>query len=131
MSLPLRAGGGPEVGKVKEASSPAKPVTQTWVSVALLLGGVIALAWALFLAQFFDEPSAVGLVRAVLLTWSGMSLATFILAVPAAIMLLRRDRLGRSLGWFVSILMTATWVGAIAGIPALIGLGFSRKASRP
>jgi hypothetical protein len=130
MSLPLRAGGGPEVGKVKDAPASAKPITQTWVSVALLIGGAIALAWAVFLAQFFGEPSAVGPVRAVLLTWSGMSLATFILAVPAAIMLLRRDRLGRSLGWFVSILMTATWVGAIAGIPALIGLGVSRRAAK-
>ena len=116
---------------VPSTSLPAKPVTQTWVSVALLLGGVIGLGWALFLGQFFGEPSAVGPVKAVLLIWSGMSLATFILAVPAAIMLLRRARLGRSLGWIVSILMTATWVGAIAGIPALIGLGFSRKAARP
>jgi hypothetical protein len=130
MSLPLRAGGGPEVGKVNQAGS-ARPVTQTWVSVALLIGGLIALAWALFLAQFFGEPSAVGPVRAVLLTWSGMSVATFILAVPAAIMLLRRARSGRPVAWIVSILMTATWVGAIAGIPALIGLGFSRKAARP
>lgn len=116
---------------MREATASARPVTQAWVSVALLVGGLIALGWALFLAQFFSEPSAVGPVKAVLLTWSGMSLATFILAVPAAIMLLRRDRLGRSLGWIVSILMTATWVGAIAGIPALIGLGFSRKPSRP
>jgi hypothetical protein len=116
---------------VKEASPPARPVTQTWVSVALLIGGLIGLAWALFLAQFFGEPSAVGPVRAVLLTWSGMSVATFILAVPAAIMLLRRARSGRPVAWIVSILMTATWVGAIAGIPALIGLGFSRKPAKP
>ena len=113
---------------MQSAPASVKPVTQTWVSVALLAGGVIALAWALFLAQFFGEPSAVGPVRAVLLTWSGLSLATAILAVPAAIMLLRRDRFGRPIGWVASILMTATWVGAIAGIPALIGLGWSRPA---
>jgi hypothetical protein len=127
MSLPLRAEGGPEVGKVKEAT---RPVTQTWVSVALLAGGVIGLAWALFLGQFFGEPSAVGPVKAVLLTWSAMSLATFILAVPTAIMLLRRARPARPFAWIVSILMTATWVGAIAGIPALIGLGWSRRPAR-
>jgi hypothetical protein len=112
-------------------SPPPKPVTQTWVSVALLVGGVIGLAWALFLGQFFGEPSAVGPVRVVLLTWSGMALATFLLAVPAAIMLLRRSSAGRPLAWMTSILMTATWVGAIAGIPALIGLGFSRKPAKP
>jgi hypothetical protein len=115
---------------VPSTTPPARPVTQTWVSVALLLGGVIALAWALFLGQFFGEPSAVGPVRAVLLTWSAISLATFILAVPAAIMLLRRARSGRPVAWIASILMTATWVGAIAGIPALIGLGFSRKPAK-
>jgi hypothetical protein len=116
---------------VPSTSLPAKPVTQTWVSVALLLGGVIGLGWALFLGQFFGEPSAVGPVKAVLLIWSGMSLATFILAVPAAIMLLRRARPARPVAWIVSILMTATWVGAIAGIPALIGLGWSRRPARP
>ena len=99
--------------------------------MALLIGAVIAVSWALFLAQFFDEPSAVGRIKAVLLVWSGISLAAGALAVPAAVMLYRRARSGRPLAWIVSILMTATFVGAIAGIPALIGLGSSRKAARP
>jgi hypothetical protein len=109
----------------------AKPFTQPWVSVALLIGAAISIAWAVFLLQFRNEPSAVGGTKDALMIWSGSSLAAGALAVPAAIMLLRRDRPGRPLAWIVSMLMTATCVGAIAGIPALIGLGSSRNASRP
>ena len=109
----------------------AKPFTQPWVSVAILIGAAIGVAWALFLLQFMNEPSAVGRPKAVLVIWFGVSLGTACLAVPTAIMLLRRDRSGRPLAWIVSILITATIVGAIAGIPALIGLGSSRRTSRP
>lgn len=104
-------------------------LTPHWVRVALLIGAAIAIAWAAFLAQFMNEPSAVGRSKVVLVIWSVISLATAVLALSAAIMLRRRDRSGRPLAWFVSILMTVTFVGAIAGIPALIGLASSRNAS--
>jgi hypothetical protein len=109
----------------------ATPVTQPWVSVAILIGAAIGVAWALFLLQFMNEPSAVGRPKAVLVFWVVASLTAAVLAAPAAIMLRRRDRSGRPLAWIVSILITATLVGAIAGIPALIGLGSSRRTSRP
>src|ERR1700694_2335970 len=105
--------------------------TQRWVGAALLIGGAIAVAWAAFLSQFMNEPSAVGRSKAVLVIWAVASLTAAVLAAPAAIMLRRRDRPGRPLAWSVSILITATIVGAIAGIPALIGLGSSRRTSRP
>lgn len=112
-------------------ASAARPFTQPWVGVALLIGGAIGIAWGAFLAQFMNEPSAVGPTKAVLVIWVLISWTGAILALPAAIMLRRRDRLGRALAWIVSIFITATFVGAIAGVPALIGLWSSRKASRP
>lgn len=111
--------------------APAKPFTQTWVSVALLIGAAIGLVWAVFLVQFMNEPSAVGASKAVLVAWFVISIATAVLAVAAAILLFRRDRPGRPVAWTASILMTLTCVGAIAGIPALIGLFASRNAARP
>jgi hypothetical protein len=109
----------------------AKPFTQTWVSVALLIGAVIGIAWGAFLSQFMNEPSAVGPTKAVLVIWTVISWMAAVLTLPTAIMLRRRDRSGRALAWIVSILITATFVGAIAGVPALIGLGSSRNVSRP
>jgi uncharacterized membrane protein len=105
--------------------------TQAWVRVALLIGSGIGIAWAAFLSQFMNEPSAVGRSKAVLVIWAVISLTTAVLALPVAIMLRRRDRSGRALAWVVSILMTITFVGAVAGVPALIGLLWSRNASSP
>ncbi len=105
----------------------AKPFTQPWVSVALLIGAAIALGWATFLVQFRNEPSAIGPTKAALVAWFGVSLASAVLAVPAAAMLLRRNGPGRPLAWIVAILQTASCIGAIAGVPALIGLWSSRR----
>ncbi len=106
----------------------AKPFTPPWVSVALLIGGAIDAAWVVFLLQFMQEPSATGRSAAVLVMWFGVAGAAAGLAVLAAIMLRRRDRSGRVLAWMAAGLMTVTCVGAIAGVPALIGLGSSRKS---
>lgn len=105
--------------------------TPRWVPTTLLIGAAIAVAWAAFLSQFMNEPSAVGRSKVVLVIWAVASLTAAVLALPAAIMLRRRDRSARVLAWIVSVLITATFVGAIAGIPALIGLAWSRKGSRP
>jgi hypothetical protein len=109
----------------------ATPVTQPWVSVALLIGAAIDIGWVAFLAQFMQEPSATGRSAAVLVIWFGFAGAAAALAVLAAIMLLVRYRAGRVLAWMAAGLMTVTCVGAIAGIPALIGLGSSRRTPRP
>jgi hypothetical protein len=113
---------------LKPQTAAAKPFTQPWVSVALLIGAAIDIAWVVFLLQFMQEPSATGRSAAVLVFWFGFAGAAAALAVLAAILLRRRDRSGRVLAWIAAGLMTVTCVGAIAGIPALIGLWSSRKA---
>jgi hypothetical protein len=116
---------------LKPRPAAARPFTQTWVTVTLLIGAAMDIAVGIFLSQFMSEPSAVGRSKAALVIWSVVALATAVLAIPTAIMLVRQDRPGRPLAWLVSILMTATLVPAIAGIPALIGLWSSRKTVRP
>jgi cytochrome bd-type quinol oxidase subunit 2 len=109
----------------------AEPFTPRWVRVTLVIGAAIGVVWAAFLSQFLNEPSAVGRSKVVLVIWSLISLATAILALSTTILLRRHERSGRPLAWVVSILFMATCVGAIAGIPALIGLWSSRHAARP
>ena len=100
--------------------------------MALLIGAAIDVAWVVFLLQFMQEPSATGRSAAVLVLWFGFAGAAGGLAVLAAILLLlRSERSGRPLAWISAGLMTVTCVGAIAGIPALMGLWSSRTAVRP
>ena len=86
-------------------------------------------AWAWFIFGFITEPSAVGRVLAVLVTWIALSIAAALAGAVGAIGLLRREASGRALAWIAAIAMTLTGVGAIAGIPALIGLLASRNVA--
>jgi hypothetical protein len=86
-------------------------------------------SWAWFIFGFVSEPSAVGGVLAVLVYWIVMSIASVITGAVGAIGLLRHEGWGRPLAWTAAIAMTLTGVGAVAGIPALIGLVSSRNAS--
>ena len=106
-------------------------VTPRWVSVALAIGSLIAIAWAPFIYQFTSEVSSDHRSRAVLVFWALFSLWAAVMGMSGMI-LLRRDRSsGRPVAWVASIAMTLTCVGAIAGIPALIGLWSSRGPSKP
>jgi len=87
--------------------------------------------WAWFISGFISQPSAVGRVLAVLLYWIAMAIASGLTGAVGAIGLLRHRAWGRPLAWIAAIAMTLTGVGAVAGIPALIGLVSSRNASRP
>ena len=106
-------------------------VTPRWVSVALLIGAVICIAWGVFLLGFTSEPSADRRSRAVLVLWSSLSNAAALLGLFGAIGLIGRYRSGRPLAWVGSVLISASCIGAVAGIPALIGLWSSRNPSNP
>jgi hypothetical protein len=88
-------------------------------------------AWAWFIFGFISEPSAVGRILAVLVTWIALSLTSAVAGAVGAIELLRHGSSGRPLAWIAAAAMTLTGIGAVAGIPALIGLIASRGAARP
>ena len=105
--------------------------TPVWIWAALLAGAVVTVWWAWFVAGFLSEPSAVGRVLAALLASIALSAASGAAGAIGAFGLLRHEEWGRAVAWIAAVAMTLTGVGAIAGIPALIGLGWSRKGFRP
>ena len=102
-----------------------------WLWVALLIGAVVTVAWAWFIFGFIHEPSVVGRILVVMVSWIGISISSGVTGAIGALGLLRNEVWGRPLAWVAAIAMTLTVVGAIAGIPALIGLGASRATGRP
>jgi len=88
----------------------------------LLLGAIVLVAWALFLLSFMSEPSAVGRSRAVLGGVAGSALGVAVLAVVAALGLLRRATWAPRLAVGASVFMILTLVAAIFGIPLVFGL---------
>jgi hypothetical protein len=112
----------------EERTAPA--ATPTWVWPVLLAGAAVMVAWAWFIVGFLSEPSAVGRSRLILITSSAYSIGSAAVAVIGAIGLVRRERWARTLAAVASAAMTLTVVGAVAGIPALIGLVSSRNSSR-
>jgi hypothetical protein len=99
--------------------------------VALLAGAVIAIWWGWFVFGFIQEPSAVGPVLIALLTLIASSFAAGLAGAVGAYGLIRNAAWARPVAWIAASLITLTGVGAIAGIPALVGLGWSRKAASP
>ena len=106
------------------------PATPRWVGPVLLFGAAVMLTWGWFIIGFLSEPSAVGRSRIVLVTSSAYSIGSALVGVIGAIGLLRRERWARMLAAIASAAMTLTVVGAVAGIPALIGLLSSRNSAR-
>jgi hypothetical protein len=115
----------------QDPDTAARRVTPVWLWGALLAGAVVTAWWAWFIFGFVSEPSAVGGILAVLLYWIAMSIGSGFAGAVGAVGLLRHQAWGRPLAWIAAIAMTLTGVGAVAGIPALIGLVSSRNASRP
>jgi hypothetical protein len=99
--------------------------------VALLVGAAVTLWWAWFVSGFLSEPSAVGRVLVVLLTSICLSALSGLAGAAGAMGLIRRESWGRPLAWIAAVALTLSGAGAIGGIPALIGLAWSRKPERP
>jgi len=115
------------------ATSPASGEgirTPPWLWVALLAGAVVTTWWAWFVFGFIQEPSAVGRVLIALLTMIGTSLFAGLAAAVGAFGLALQSAWGRPVAWIAAVAVTLTGVGAIAGIPSLIGLWWSRKERR-
>ena len=108
----------------------AEAVTPPWVWPVLLAGAAVMLYWAWFVIGFLSEPSAVGRVWVVLVTSSAYSAGSAVVGVIGAVGLMRGERWGRTMAGIAASAMTLTGVGAIAGIPAVIGLWSSRNTSR-
>ena len=121
--VPRRAGG--------ETQAIVPAATPPWLWVALLAGAVITIWWGWFVFGFIQEPSAVGPVLIALLTLIGTSIGAGFAGAVGAYGLVRNAAWARPVAWIAAGLITLTGVGAIAGIPALVGLWWSRKASRP
>ncbi len=111
-------------------ASAARTSTPRWVWWALLAGAAILLVWAWFILGFLSEPSAVGRPRAALALVGGSSIGTAVIGVIASLGLLNRQRWAWRLAVVSSVFMTLTIVGAIAGIPALIGLMSGRSSTK-
>jgi hypothetical protein len=111
-------------------AAPAERRTPSWVWWTLLIGSGVLVIWAWFLSGFFSEPSAVGRSAAVLGIVAGGSLGTALLGVVAAVGLVTRTRWGPRVALVAAVFMIFTVVGAIAGIPAVVGLASNRKSPR-
>jgi hypothetical protein len=96
----------------------------------LVFGAAVELYWAWFIIGFLAEPSAVGRIWLVLVTSSAYSAGSAVVGVIGAVGLFRRKRWGRTVAGIASGAMTLSLVGAMAGIPALIGLLSSRNSYR-
>ncbi|HXC76060.1 MAG TPA: hypothetical protein VNU19_03320 [Candidatus Acidoferrum sp.] len=108
-----------------------RPLTPSWLWVALLAGAVVTIWWAWFASGFMSEPSAVGRVRIALWTSIFLSALSGLAGAGGALALLRRAPWGRPLAWVASVTLTLSGAGAIGGIPALVGLLWSRKPATP
>jgi hypothetical protein len=102
----------------------------SWVWWTLLAGAGVLVMWAWFLSGFFTEPSAVGRARALLGLVAGGSLGTALLGMLAAVGLVRHARWAPRLALVASVFMIFTVVGAIAGIPAVVGLASYWNSAR-
>jgi hypothetical protein len=112
---------------VQAGTDAAPRATPAWLWAALLAGAVVTLWWAWFVSGFLSEPSAVGRVLVALLSSITLSVFSGFAGAVGAVGLLRRKTWARSLAWVAAVTLTLSGAGAIGGIPALVGLGWSRK----
>jgi hypothetical protein len=112
-----------------EGTTPTSATTPPWVWVVLVFGSGVMVAWAWFILGFLPEPSAVGRIRVVLVTSAAYSVGSAAVGVIGAFGLIRRRRWAGTVSVIASAAMTLTVVGAIAGIPALLGLMSPRRSS--
>ena len=94
-------------------------------------GASVAGEYTGFIFGFLSEPSATGRILGVLVTWIALSIVSSLAGAVGAVGLLRREASARPIAWIAAIGMTLTGVGAVVGIPALVGLAWSRNPARP
>jgi hypothetical protein len=95
----------------------------------LLVGAVVLFAWGWFVLGFLAEPSAIGGVKVALLVIGGCSMVAAVLGIVASGGLIRRAPWATRVALLASVLMILSIVGAIMGIPALIGLFAGRNST--
>ena len=100
-----------------------------WVWWTLLVGAVVLFVWGWYVLGFLTEPSAVGGVWAALLLIGAGSIAAGLLGVIAAGALVARTQWAWRIAIVASVFMSLSIVGAIAGVPALVGVIASRRLS--
>jgi hypothetical protein len=100
-----------------------------WITWLLLVGAVALFAWGWFVLGFLPEPSAVGGILVALWIIGGASMAAAVLGLVAAAGLIRGARWATTLARVAAAVMILSVVGAIMGIPALIGLFASRSST--
>ena len=100
-----------------------------WVWWTLLAGAIVLFVWGWFVLGFLGEPSAVGGVWVALVLIGGGSIVAGLLGVVASLALVSRRQWGWRLALAASVLMTLTVVGAVAGVPALVGVIAGRRLS--
>ena len=114
----------------QEQTTTVQATTPPWVWAVLVFGAAVMLTWAWFVIGFLSEPSAAGRIGVVLVTSSAYSAGSAVVGLIGAVGLIRRERWARTVAAIASAAMTLTVVGAVAGIPALIGLLSSRNSPR-
>jgi hypothetical protein len=112
-----------------QATTATRHATPAWVGWILVLGAVLLVAWAWFIAGFLTEPSAVGRSRVVLVMAIGVGVVAAAAGLLSGFGVIAHRRWSWAAGMLASAVMILSVVGAITGVPALIGLWSSRKLS--
>jgi serine/threonine protein kinase len=133
--LPTPAGQAATPAPVTPAPPPA-PASPTlaaprWVVLLLGIGTLVLLFWLFVMIGTLSEPSAVGRSRSTQVFWLLDSIIGMVLTIASVIGVVRRASWGRRAAWAASIALLLSLVGAVLGIPAMVGLFLSRKQSRP
>jgi hypothetical protein len=100
-----------------------------WITWLLLVGAVSLFAWGWFVLGFLGEPSAIGRMWVALAVIGGASVAAAVLGVVASAGLIRGARWASNVALVASVLMILSVIGAVAGVPALIGIFASRSST--
>ena len=112
----------------------SKPATTAgpiprWVAWVLIVGAVLLLGWAWFIAGFLSEPSAVGRSRLALDWFIGSAAGGAIAGLVSAAGILRSQPWARRAGIFASIVLILSCAGVVVAAPALAGLWPTRRSS--
>ena len=100
-----------------------------WVAWILIVGAIALVGWAWYVAGFLSEPSAIGRSRLALLIYAGYGGLAALSGIGAAVGVIRKASWGRRAAVVAAVLMTLTCTGALAGVPALLGVLSSRGPS--
>jgi hypothetical protein len=113
------------------AQPSGKPYTPSWVVVLLTLGVFATTVWAILTIGSFSEPSATGRTKLTIQFWAVDSVVGLVLCVAGVVGLVQRASWGRRVAWAASVALVLSFAGTLLGLPALVGLFFSRNQSRP